>query len=797
MALSPLPPPPHRASRSATPNTVLLIGGDVLQNECPPSRLAQLGFRSAGFARNLEEALQLTRTHRPDAILIDFDLTATTCLESLADRIQKVHNAPMLFLINESDTLTLTRAQSALVQDCISKPLTNSDLKASVRMAIYHHNIEIKHRLHTRLLEATNTGVFIANAGETSQPILEANAALPAVLRVEADALTGRSWRTLLNGTHPEQAAQQLFSETAGGRAASAVLRHKWSDGTESWLKWSLTPIRESGPNPTRWIGSVATLSTPEAVRLALIMFAPDSVIITDERGCITEFNSKAEALFGWRAEEILGLPADGSILPVPTPENQPGRAGFHRFLPGTGETRHTVHETTARKRDGTTFPAELSVARIADAETPLFCAFLRDITARKRLEAERQSMEARLFQSQKMESIGRLAGGIAHDFNNLLAAIQSFTELTQSDLRPDDPSHEYLRQVLKASAQARDLVKQILTYSRQKPQPRKAVSLQPMLKEAVKLLRSTLPANIEASIQIQTDAPLALADPTQIYEVIMHLGINAWHAMPQRGRLTVSLDRCVTTAGMSPDIAPADLPPGEYLRLSVADNGCGMDKATLERIFEPFFTTKPVGQGTGMGLCVVLGIIKSHQGGIAVESKPGAGTTVRVYLPSASAPVSSAPVPAPVRPSRGNGERVMLVDDETSVGQSIRRILERLNYHVSVHDSAESALVEFRADPKSFTVVITDYCMPGMSGVELAQEVRALHPSVSVVLTTGLNPQWTDEELKSMGIHFILAKPATSQEISTVITQAVQAMQDAGLAGTPAATPLATLANA
>ncbi|NBV23973.1 MAG: response regulator [Proteobacteria bacterium] len=540
--------PPAATPAANAVGSVLLIGGNDLQAECPAERLVALGFRSAGFAQSTEEAAQLARTNRPDAILIDFDFVAATCATTLVEQVLRAHRAPVLFLINQTDTITLTRAQSAWAQDCIARPLLDSELKPALRMAFYRHQVEV-----------------------------------------------------------------------------------------------------------------------------------------------------------------------------------------------------------------------------------------------------ERQAIEARLVQSQKMEAIGRLAGGIAHDFNNLLAAIQSFTELTQSDLRPDDPCHEYLRQVLKASAQARDLVKQILTYSRQKPQPRKPVALQPTLKEVVKFLRSTLPANLEVVSQIQPSAPLALADPTQIYEVVMHLGVNGWHAMGQHGRLSVSLEGCRVTPGMPPEIVPVDLPAGEYLRLTVADTGCGMDPAILDRIFEPFFTTKPVGQGSGLGLSVVLGIVRSHQGGIAVESQPGTGTTVRVYLPAATTATASPRPAAPVRNTRGNGERILLVDDEAPVGESIKRILERLGYQVTLHDSAENALTEFRAAPATFTAVMTDYCMPGMTGVELAREIKSLFPHISVVLTTGLNPQWSDEEMKSMGIHLMLAKPATSAEIAATITQAVQATHGPIAAATTTCTASAT----
>lgn len=382
--------------------------------------------------------------------------------------------------------------------------------------------------------------------------------------------------------------------------------------------------------------------------------------------------------------------------------------------------------------------------------------------------------MEEQFRQSQKMEAIGTLAGGIAHDFNNILAAINGYTELSQLILKDNPEVRDHLGAVLKASGRATDLVRQILTFSRQQPLSRRAIQLGPIVRETFALLRATLPSTIEFDVSIEPDAPAVLADASQIHQILMNLGTNAWHAMKERpGRLQVKLERCAFEGG-----AGTNLPwvrPGSFARVSISDTGCGMDAATRRRIFEPFFTTKPVGEGTGLGLAVVHGIMNSHDGTVRVKSEPGKGTTFQLYFPAYSGEVAvdprqEAPVP------RGQGERVLMVDDEELLARLGSVALSALGYQVEFTTQPATALAMVQADPQRFALVITDQTMPNMTGVALATQLRGIQPALPIIMMTGYSTSLTPERLEAAGVRQLLLKPATLHSLGTAVQAALAA---------------------
>ena len=358
------------------------------------------------------------------------------------------------------------------------------------------------------------------------------------------------------------------------------------------------------------------------------------------------------------------------------------------------------------------------------------------DVTDRVRAEENADHLSAQLQQAQKMETIGTLAGGIAHDFNNILSPILGYTDLALSELPASHPAHDDLEQVLKAARRARELVQQILIFSRRSDQVKRPVQLHLVIHEALKLIRSTLPSTIELSQHVETRDDTVLADPGQMHQVIMNLCTNAASAMRASGGvLRVELSKEVVDAATRERVA--GLEPGPHVVLSVSDQGEGMDDATRARVFEPFFTTKKPGEGTGLGLSVVHGIVHSHGGGIEVTSRPGQGATFRVYLPCA--PAALGPGIAPDAPATERGdEHVLVVDDEVAIVTMLRRMLEANGYRVTGFTSGEEAVAAFERAPDSFDVVITDQTMPRMTGVELARALRARRPELPVILTTG-----------------------------------------------------------
>jgi len=394
-----------------------------------------------------------------------------------------------------------------------------------------------------------------------------------------------------------------------------------------------------------------------------------------------------------------------------------------------------------------------------------------KDITEFRRLEKQ-------LAQAQKMEAIGTLAGGIAHDFNNILGAIMGYTELASHELAEAHPTQVKLAQVLKACERAKNLVQQILSFSRQTEQERRPVQLGPIIHEALELLRASLPTTIEIRENVESGPDLILADPTQIHQVLMNLCANAAHAMREGGgRLEVSLKKVELDDQSTPEYL--DLGPGTYSRLTVSDTGHGMDRQTMERIFEPFFTTKPPGEGTGMGLSVIHGIVKSHGGTITASSQPGQGATFKVYLPLMDDENEEQPL-VHVPPIPTGSERVLLVDDEESLVELGRQMLERLGYQVTGCASSSEALELFQAKPEEFDVVITDQAMPQMTGGEMARRMLAIRPDLPVIVCTGFSDQVSTARAEAQGVRAVVLKPLLVQEIAEVIRAVLDGGQPA-----------------
>ena len=374
----------------------------------------------------------------------------------------------------------------------------------------------------------------------------------------------------------------------------------------------------------------------------------------------------------------------------------------------------------------------------------------------RRGAEAERASLQAQLVQAQKMEAIGTLAGGIAHDFNNILMGILGNAEMALEELASWHPAAANLNEVIRAGNRARDAVQRILTFSRKQEPVRRTVALRTIVNEAVILLRATLPSTIDLVVQPIKDAPLVHVDPSQVHQVLMNLATNAAHAIGNRAG-TITLREAVVNVDRDLAATSVELTERRYLRLSVHDSGHGMDPVTLARIFEPFFTTKAPGEGTGLGLAVVHGIIEEHDGAILVESKVGQGTVFHLYFPALDRAVAPATGPTAIIPI-GRGEHVLLVDDDAAIVRIGRRMLERLGYRVTAVESAAEALTTFLANPAGFDLVISDLTMPGKTGLELAREIKAAAPGIKFLLTTG-HPDAVDR-VQVPEIDAVLSKP-------------------------------------
>ena len=393
------------------------------------------------------------------------------------------------------------------------------------------------------------------------------------------------------------------------------------------------------------------------------------------------------------------------------------------------------------------------------------------DITGRLKL-------ESRLQQAQRMEAIGNLAGGIAHDFNNILFPIIGMAELLLEDLSPNTLEYENAREILKAGKRGSNLVKQILAFSRQSEHKVIPVRIQSILKEVLKLVRSTVPVDVEIHDDIQTDCGLVLADPTKLHQIAMNLITNAYHAVEEiSGKISVRLREVSLSAQ---DLAGTPLEPGPYAMLFVSDTGCGIDPAIIEKIFDPYFTTKEQGKGTGLGLATVYGIVNDYKGNIKVSSEVGKGTTVSVYLPLKKRSAEVLPVEE-VESYKTGDERILLVDDEVPIMQLEKQMLERLGYHVTSRSSSPDALETFRAAPDVFDLVITDMSMPNMTGDHLAKEIISIRQDIPVIICTGFSERINQESAAAIGIKGFLMKPIVRSEMAKMIRKVLDEAKASG----------------
>lgn len=392
----------------------------------------------------------------------------------------------------------------------------------------------------------------------------------------------------------------------------------------------------------------------------------------------------------------------------------------------------------------------------------------------REHNEREREALQARLNQSQRLEAIGTLAGGIAHEFNNILGAVLGYSEMALAVLLKESRARRYVQQIMQAGRRAQDVTEQILAFGRRHERQHHALRAEAVVAEAVDLLRASFPATLSVQTHLAAADAAMTGDPTELQQVVMNLGTNAAQAMNNRGALEIGLD--TTEFVEARMLSHGNLPAGRYLRLAVRDTGSGMDQATLERIFEPFFTTKPAGQGTGLGLSTVHGIVIAHRGAVDVNSKPGEGTTFEIYFPQIEAAEAtqnedeSDAAEVPVK--HGNGETILVVDDDTPLMQLAEEMLAALGYEPVGFDRSPVALSAFRTDPERFDLVLTDEVMPDMTGIEFSGRLHKIRPDLPVVLMTGYGRQLRSRQLTAAGISEVIKKPLLSAAVAQCLAR-------------------------
>jgi PAS domain S-box-containing protein len=576
----------------------------------------------------------------------------------------------------------------------------------------------------------------------------------------EVDAL-GRTWDTWWVPIDSEAYLHYAIDITDRKEAEEELKHHRErlremvAERTDELVRTNQRLQREI---TERKIAEEALRHSEETMRL-IIESSPIGIRIC-QHGRYVYVNPAFARMFGYEnAEELIGLSMERLYAPHDRPlvlQRRQDRLA--------GKPVSQSYEARGQKKDGIHFDIVVWVTRIGYRGEPAILGFVIDVSSEKALQAQ-------LIQAQKLQAIGTLAGGITHDFNNILGAILGFAELALLHSGEDSRLRSYMTNLHMAGLRARDLVMQILTFCRHNEQERKPVQPSHLLKETLKLLRASLPSTIEIRQTIDTES-LVLADPTQIHQIVMNLCMNAAHAMREHGGL---LGISLTDVQLDAEVVDRfhELSGGSYVRLVVSDTGNGMDRAVLERIFDPYFTTKATGEGTGLGLSVVHGIVKSYGGCITVHSEPGIGSTFEVLLPRLEdQPEGEHEISLPL--ARGEGT-ILFVDDEEPLTRAGKEMLEFLGYDVVAHKCSIEAVNAFRMNPGQFSLVITDQTMPQMTGVELAKEIIAIRPDIPIILSTGFPQLAALEQAKEIGVQKLASKPLMIQDLAVLVREVLE----------------------
>jgi PAS domain S-box-containing protein len=728
-------------------------------------------------AGSVAEARAIPHTEKFDVIVLDHNLTDGTGFDLLPDFAE----TPVIFLTGSESPEVAVNAMKAGAADYLLKDHDRNYLKLmplAVERAMRQRQdrqqlAESQELFRQSFSEAPIGKAFIASGGL----FLRVNPALCAMLGYSEEEFLAGGFQLISQIPNSPDCMEKLFpKQTARVQNYRTEISTRHKKGHEIWIQLDIAQVPDSRGDGLTYVSQIqditgrksaeAELKQAKEYAEGIINTAPTLICGIAPDGVTRFVNPATAKICGYEAKEIVGQ--NWWKLFYPGDAYKRAQQLFSQFEHG----QVVNQETTLTARDGG--------KRIISWNSMNHCApdgaiievvgIGLDITAQRQAEEVRTRLETQLYQSQKMEALGSLAGGVAHEFNNMLGAIIGYTELARMELGDQHATTPKLDHVLNASQRAKDIIQQILTFSRRQELKRELLNLPRLVKETVKLIQPVTPASAEILVDIGLDCPPVFGNATQLHQALTNLCTNAWHAMePDGGRIVINQK----TVMLNRDVAGGRLalPEGRYSVLSITDNGRGMDAATLDRVFEPFFTTKGPGKGSGLGMAVVHGIMKSHDGAVSIQSEQGKGTTVYLYFPVQEATVAEKlSVEKPALPT-GHGERILLVDDESALVMIGTKILQRVGYSVTAFISAKEALDAFTAQPNGFDLVITDLTMPGMTGIDLADALLEVRRDIPIILCTGYIEESIREQANLLGFREILVKPMTAQ----ILTEAVQ----------------------
>ncbi len=774
---------------------VLIVEDESLVSSEIQQTLEKIGYSVVDVVDTGVSAINKAIMEKPDIILMDIHLKGEMDGAEAAKIIVSVLNIPIIFLITFNEEEKLEQANLTLPFGYLLKPIREKNLKTTIETALYTAKIEAERkRAEELLLDKTyKLGERIKELNclyGISELIEKPGVTLIEIYQKIVD-LIPPAWR------YPDITCARLivdcreyrtdrFQVTTWVQRANIVVHGRIHGLLEVfYMEERLTvdegPFLKEERNlinaVTERLGRIIERKQMEEALIQsqkkyqdLYENAPEMyVAVNAETTSIIECNQTLVKTTGFSKKEIIGR----SVFDMYTPESATyaREEVFPHFIK-TGKIEGA--ELQLQRKDGSAIEVSLNGTAVRDSEGNIIhCRSIwHDISDRKRIVEERLEMERQLLQAQKMESLGILAGGIAHDFNNILFQILGYTQLALGTLRKEDELNNFLMPIEKATKRASVLVRQILSFSRGIISELQPAVIQSVIKESLQLLRSSLPATIEIRQHIDEQCGPVLADIVKIYQLIMNLCTNAFHAMREKGgTLTVGLTEIFVSVENA--VHYPELTPGAYLELTVTDTGHGMDQETKARMFDPLFTTKKGNEGSGLGLNVVKKIVNEHNGAISVYTAPGDGTTFRVYFPrTGTNKVNSSTIKSMPETLLHGSEKIMIVDDDHSVIAMEQELLKQLGYRVSCFINSPDALKAFQINPHDYDLVITDQIMPDMSGTELTEYCVQIRPDIPVILLTGYGDVINEQQALDIGVRRFIIKPLDINHFSRSIRE-------------------------